>query len=71
MTRVSHGDKEAHIQRILDLLFSVNAELARTTEYGDDYAEKSRTLHKLKKEYRRLTGMYPILPQREFGKDSS
>ena len=57
-------DRGAHLKRITELLFSLNDKLARIgpDEDGQVYLEKWRTVHKLKEEYRRLTGLYPSLP---------
>jgi len=61
---VSEEDLDARLQRITELLFSLNDELGRIgpDEDGRVYQEKWRTLHGLKEEYRRLTGVYPNLP---------
>ena len=58
------SEREGHLRRVLDRLFAVHEELTRTDASQDarSYSEKLRTIHRLKEEYKRHTGVYPRLP---------
>ena len=58
------SDREGYLNRMLDRLFTLNDELAQMSPEEDrnGYAEKWRTIHHLKQEYKQMTGVYPNLP---------
>lgn len=70
----SNRDANEYLDRLTVRLFALNTELNKATadeEAGDVYLEKWRALHKLKEEYKRRTGIYPILPPLPAGSDSA
>ena len=63
MEQESSEDREGYLKRLLPQISALTDELRVVEETGaGDYTETYKKLSELRERYRKLTGLYPMLP---------
>jgi len=58
-----HDDREKVLQRVLNTVSELTAQLSRIEKTGSgDYSATFKALHAAREQYRKMTGIYPMLP---------